>query len=100
MKNDLCRPHDAPNFPWDWFKYLCISETNLNKLRQSTVLGDWIKSNRLSIISHLSKDQLEKMSAFKDANQEALNANLRLFGEQKEIYGNSQKSCKKPAAGG
>ena len=100
LKNDLCKPHDAPNFPWDWFKYLHISQTNQGKLLKSSVVGEWMKRSRLSIISHMNQDQLERMNAFNETNQEALNANLKAFGDQKDIYGNSQISCKKPAAGG
>ena len=100
LKNDLCKPHDAPNFPWDWFKYLHISQTNQGKLLKSSVVGEWMKTSRLSIISHMNQDQLERMNTFNETNQEALNANLKAFGDQKDIYGNSQISCKKPAAGG
>jgi len=100
LKNDLCKPHDAPNFPWDWFKYLHISQTNQCKLLKSSVVGEWMKRSRLSIISHMNQDQLDRMNTFNEMNQEVLNANLKAFGDQKDIYGKSQISCKKPAAGG
>ena len=100
LKNELCKPIDAPNFPWDWFKYLYVSQTNLDKLCNSSVLGEWVERNRLSILSHMSKNQLDRMKAFNETNKETLNNNLKIFGDQKDIYGQSQKSCRKPAAGG
>ena len=51
-------------------------------------------------MAHMSKEQREKMKAFNDVYHAALVTNLKMFGDQKDIYGNSQKSCKKPAAGG
>ena len=51
-------------------------------------------------MSHMSQDQLEKMKSFKAHYQEIFYKNLKEFGDQKDIYGNSQTSCKKAVAGG
>ena len=98
-KNVVCTPHDAPNFPSDWFKYLYISQVNTDKLYGS--LGNkWMEENRLSIMSHMSQEQLEKMKSFKNHYQEIFYKNLKEFGDQKDIYGKSQSSCKKAVVGG
>ena len=98
-KNEVCKPHDAPNFPWDWFKYLYVSQTNTDKLY--ALLGNkWMEENRLSIMSHMSQEQLEKMKSFKDYYQAKFYKNLKEFGDQKDIYGKSQISCKKAVVGG
>ena len=98
-KNEACQPHDAPNFPWDWFKFLCISQINTDKLY--SFLGQkWMEESRLSIMSHMTADQLEKMKSFKNDHQGTFIKNLKEFGNQKEIYGTSQAGHKKAVAGG
>ena len=59
-----------------------------------------MEENRLSIMTHMSAEQLEKMQAFKDLHRETFYNNLMQFGNQKDMYGQSQGGCKKPSVGG
>ena len=59
-----------------------------------------MEESRLSIMSHMNQGQLEKMKYFKSHNQDIFYKNLKEFGDQKEIYGKSQTSCKKAIVGG
>ena len=51
-------------------------------------------------MSHMNQGQLEKMKYFKCHYQEIFYKKLKEFGDQKDIYGKSQTTCKKAVVGG
>ena len=59
-----------------------------------------MEESRTSIMTHMSPDQLQKMESFKDLHKKAFYQNLKEFGEQKDIYGQTQSGCGKPVVGG
>ena len=59
-----------------------------------------MEEGRLSIMSHMTADQLEKMKSFKNVHQDTFIKKLKEFGNQKDIYGTSQDGHKTAVAGG
>ena len=59
-----------------------------------------MEQNRLSIMHHMSPTELIAQKEFMNLHRDILYKNLKAFGEQKDMYGRTQKGGVKTNVGG
>jgi len=89
-KNSLCKPFNAPQLPSQWFELNLLS--NINGYEISRCLGiSWMRSSRLTPLYHMSYYSFLKMMIYTTWNRKTINAKLKMFAEQADLYGKFEK---------
>ena len=86
QKNSICMPVDAPHDPVLWFDLRYKVNLNLERLGYTLGIG-WIRTKRLSLISHLGFIPSIKILFSMLWNKDQLNEKMKLFGTQYDVYG-------------
>ena len=84
-KNDLCTPQIKLEHPSDWFRNQYITQINSEKI-YAVLEKDWNVTHRLSKLSHMRSDQVQKLRDFKKIHKDDLYKKLQEFAEQRKTY--------------
>ena len=90
IKNEMCKPLNAPQLPWEWFELNGTSNINGEKIGNALGIR-WLRRSRLSPLHHLPLLEFVKVMMFVARKKGQINENLQLFGEQQEMYGNFEE---------
>ena len=85
-KNSILKPLNAPQLPVQWIELNYISNTNGERLTKALGLR-WVRKSRLSPLRHFGIFDFLRIIILMARNKDKINGNLKLFGEQEEIYG-------------
>ena len=85
-KNAICTPLNGPQLPAQWFALQYGANMNADKIGKALGLG-WLRSRRLSLLSHVSLIPFLKIMIYMVRNKEKFNEKMKVFGEQEELYG-------------
>ena len=84
-KNDLCTPQIKLEHPSDWFRNQYITQINSEKI-YAVLEKDWNVTHRLSKLSHMRSDQVQKLRDFKKIHKDDLYKKFQEFADQRKIY--------------
>ena len=86
----MITPTIAPGVPSEWWEFTHISSVNGENISRALGLS-WLRKSRITLFHHLGLISLMKIMVFMIRNKNEINEKMKLFGEQKELYGKFDK---------
>ena len=82
----MLTPFNAPQLPVQWYENNYLANINGDKIGQALGIT-WLRNSRLSPLYHMSFLSFLQTLFFMARNKHKINEKLKMFGEQKDLYG-------------
>ena len=79
-------PFNAPQLPVQWYEINYLANVNGDRIGQALGIT-WLRNSRLSPLYHMSFLSFLQTLFFMVRNKHKINEKLKMFGEQKDLYG-------------